>query len=424
MILQVDENMRIHWANKEALQRNPNAIGMYAHQAFKYEEGTFIDSYTKWAMELKQIKKGITYQPFLSEADQVNYWESIGVPLTDKNNVVYGAIAIARDITSRMRVEHTWNLLTSIVESTEDAIYGVHWNGTILSWNLGAEKIYGFTAHKLVGKSIKELVPFELRDSLLKKIEYVSKKERIERFETVRLTSDGRSIFVSQTICPFVDATGKKIGVSIIDRDITEAVYSEHALRESEEKFRTLVTTAPDGIVLTDLDGKIVELNDAFAGMLGYKRDDLIGTNIPEFLPEELKGKMKVKFSDILKKGKSFQTSEFTAITKSGKRLPVELSLEYLNDEDGTVTNMIAIIRDITERKKFENELKKSREQMRSRAMHLESAREAERKRIAFEIHDELGYLLTALKLDVSWMSQKINPEDNKLSKDLMPWKI
>ncbi len=541
MILQVDQNMRVRWANKAALQRSPNAIGYPAHVALSYEEGTFIDSFTKWAMELKQIKKGITYQPFTTDVDEVSYWEAIGVPLTDKSRNVYGAIAIARDITNRMRVEHTWNLLTSIVESTEDAIYGVHWGGTILSWNLGAEKIYGYNASEVVGKSIKYMVPFELREKLLNTIEWVSRKEKVERFETVRLTRDGRKIFIAQTICPFVDATGKKVGVSIIDRDITEAVYAEQALRESEARFkglfehmssgvmvfemsdqedkfilkdinqsveenenipreefinkeisdifpgrrvngleenvrnvweteepvqcmitveegdkpvscrdsyiyklpsgeviviyddvtesklaeealrksegrfRTLVTTAPDGIVLTDPHGNIIELNEAFANILGYDRDELLGHKMPDFLPADKEMEESTELSEFLKKESGIRNTEFTAITKRGKKVPVELSLELSKDSYGNVINLIAVIRDITERKKFENELKKSRELMRNRAIHLESAREEERKRIAFEIHDELGYLLTALKLDSSWLSQKIETKEPNL---------
>ena len=214
IIVQVDSTMRIRWANKAALEKSPNAIGFRASQAFSYDEGTFLDSYCNWAMELRQIKKGISYQPFKDEATDFSYWEGIGVPLKKKGNEIYGAIAIARDITNRMRVEHTWNLLTSIVESTIDAIFGVHWDGTILSWNSGAEQTYGYRAQEIIGKSITTLVPVDMRNELLDKLEWVSRKEIVERLDTTRICKDGRLIYVSQTICPFVDATGKKVGVS------------------------------------------------------------------------------------------------------------------------------------------------------------------------------------------------------------------
>ena len=541
MILQVDINMRIRWANKAALSINPNAIGYKANQAFNYQEGSFLDSYCNWAMELKQIRKGITYQPYVIGSDYVSYWEGIGVPLTDKNGQVYGAIAIARDITKRMRLEHTWNLLSSIVESTDDAIFGVSWEGTILSWNAGAEEIYGYKQNEIVGRPITDLVPVESREQLLKIIERVSRKEQIERLETVRITKNGEELYISQTICPFVDATGKKIGVSLIDRDITESKRAERALIESEtrfkelfehmrsgvivmepdkngntfniknvnesvtrienksreemigmditdifpparvehlfeavkdvheggehtnllitirekdrivswreadiyklplgeivaiyddvteskkaeeavlkseEKFRTLVTTAPDGIVLTDSDGKIIELNEAFASIFGYTREEMLGVNMPKFLPEA--GHNGDRFVNVFVNGSGEYPKELIAKTKDGKEVPIELALESLKDQNGNTTNMIAVLRDITDRKKFEDELKNSREQLRQRAIHLESAREEERKRIAFEIHDELGYALTALKLDVSWLSDKMGSSQQPLIK-------
>lgn len=541
IILQVDTNMRIRWANKAALERNPNAIGYRAHQAFSYAQGAFLDSYCNWAMELRQIKKGITYQPYIYDTDDLSYWEGIGVPLTEKSGTVYGAIAIARDITQRMRVEHTWNLLTSIVESTNDAIFGVSWQGTVLSWNQGAEETYGYTADEIVGKSIIMLAPFEKRKALLETIEKVSKKEQIESHQTQMIRKGGKKIFISQTICPFVDATGKKIGVSLIDRDITESVRSENALKESEarfkglfthmnsgvtvfeavgggedfaikninksvrkienipneqilnkkiselypaigleklidvirrvwesgepedilltiqkdgkivswrnnnvyklpsgevvniyddvtekhiaeeavikseRRFRTLVTTAPDGILLANAEGKIIELNEACASMFGFSRNDLLGGQIPHFETAEGKNKNKIRLMELARDKNRLFPKELMIRKSSGEKVPVEMAMEVLTDEMEVLTGIIAVIRDITERKKFENELKKSREELRNRAIHLESAREEERKRIAFEIHDELGYALTAIRLDVSWLSQKMTPEQKQL---------
>jgi signal transduction histidine kinase len=106
---------------------------------------------------------------------------------------------------------------------------------------------------------------------------------------------------------------------------------------------------------------------------------------------------------------------EINAVSENGRIISIELSVAQLKDEFGKLTGMIAITRDISLRKKYEYDLQDSKEQLRSLAIHLQSAREEERKNIAFEIHDELGYALTALKLDLAWMVKKLDLKEATL---------
>ncbi|MFA6572322.1 MAG: PAS domain S-box protein, partial [Bacteroidota bacterium] len=341
MIVQVDNNARILWANKEALSKNPNAIGKSFDFAFSILDEPFIDYYCMLAIETGKIEKGIKFQPAMYGVEGDSYWEGIGVPLKSSDGSVFGAIAIARNVSERLRIEHTWNLLASIVESTEDAIYGMAFGGTILTWNLGAEKIYGYSASELVGTSIFKILPIEERDKLLQIIDKVIRKQQIERFESIRIRKDGKRIFVSVNICPFVDATGKKIGVSAIDRDITESKLAEDTLRNSESRFRTLFSTAPDGIVLMDVSGSILEINPAITTLYEYHRDELLGKSFLKFIKPNDIEKIQLQIHSILHKYDIRINNEATIITSSGKSIPVGISMASLRNENLQPTGLI-----------------------------------------------------------------------------------
>lgn len=417
IILQVDSNMRVLWANKAALDRNPNAIGNTCSSALGYTEGTFLDSTCLWAMDLGIIKKGITYQPNMIGVDGVSYWESIGVPLKNRENKIIGAIAIARDVTQRMRIEHTWNLLASIVESTDDAIYGVSWDGIILNWNPGAEHIYGFTSREVVGKSISIIIPLEYRQLVLDAIEKVMRKEQIERLETKRIKKNGEIIYVSQTICPFVDATGKKIGVSSIERDVTEIKHAEESLKESEERYRSFVQNFKGIAFRYRPDYKPIFIHGAVFDITGYNDTDFINNVInweKIIFVDDINLYYEKKKISIINKEKDIEI-EYRIQKKDGEIKWVQEISQNIFDSDGKLMFFQGTIYDITLRMQSDIELKKSYEQLHELAIHLQTIREEERKKIAFEIHDELGYALTALKLDLAWLTKKSGWSDKVL---------
>ncbi|HEY2842511.1 MAG TPA: PAS domain S-box protein, partial [Bryobacteraceae bacterium] len=143
----------------------------------------------------------------------------------------FGVVCYFRDIGDRKRAEQNANLLASIVESSDDAIVSKNLNGVIMSWNRGAERLFGYTADEAVGRSIGIVIPPDRLDEELKILERLKRGERVEHFETIRRRKDGSPLHVSLTISPLKDADGRIVGASKVARDITERVRQEEAIQ-------------------------------------------------------------------------------------------------------------------------------------------------------------------------------------------------
>lgn len=147
--------------------------------------------------------------------------------------------------TSEDTVDHEWaegsrELLAAIVSASDDAIVSKSLDGTILSWNSGAERLFGYSAAEMIGQSINLIIPEKLQAEEKSILGRLRQGERIEHFETVRIAKDGREIFISLTVSPVRDTAGHIVGASKVARDITEKKRAEQALQASEERFRDL----------------------------------------------------------------------------------------------------------------------------------------------------------------------------------------
>jgi PAS domain S-box-containing protein len=145
-----------------------------------------------------------------------------------------------RDVTERKLAEETRLRLAAIVESSEDAIISKDLSGTITSWNRAAERLYGYTAGEIVGRPISVLMPPDHQDDFPKIMERLNRGERVENYETVRVSKDGRRVDVSLTISPIRNAAGQIVGASKIARDVTDRKRTEAALRKQTERLRLL----------------------------------------------------------------------------------------------------------------------------------------------------------------------------------------
>ena len=156
-------------------------------------------------------------------------------PIKDEKGRIVGAAKIVRDITQKKKLEEDAFRLAAIVESSDDAIASKDVNGIVTSWNRSAEKLFGYKAEEIIGKSITLIIPPELHQDEQAILNKIRRGEKIEHFETVRLHKNGQRIDVSLTISPMKDDYGRVIGAAKIVRDITEKKKIDRALRVTEK---------------------------------------------------------------------------------------------------------------------------------------------------------------------------------------------
>jgi len=157
-------------------------------------------------------------------------------PIRDDSGTPVGAVVVFRDVTERKITEEVQARLAAIVESSEDAIVSKTLDGVIRSWNAGAERLFGYASHEAVGRPITLIIPPERQDEEYEILARIARGDRVEHFETVRVSKQGRRIDISLTVSPVRDGAGRIVGASKIARDITDRKRAEEALREADRR--------------------------------------------------------------------------------------------------------------------------------------------------------------------------------------------
>ena len=170
-------------------------------------------------------------------------------------------LGVAMDVTARKRAEEDSVALAAIVQSSDDAIIGKTCEGRVVSWNGGAERVYGYTAEEMKGRSVAVLYPPEQREALPRILARVRAGEHVEQADAVRVRKDGTRIDVSVTISPIRDTAGRITGASTIARDVTEQ-------RRTERHLAALQTLTDTALSHTSLDGLVRELLHALCSVL------------------------------------------------------------------------------------------------------------------------------------------------------------
>ncbi|GGG07374.1 hypothetical protein GCM10010924_40180 [Rhizobium wenxiniae] len=155
------------------------------------------------------------------------YFDISYSPVSDEQGQVLAVLCIVNETTERVGYEATLKRLAAIISSSEDAILGIDLDMTVTDWNAGAEKLYGFSAEEIVGRTVTILVPDDRIDEEARIVARIKAGERVDTHETVRRHSSGRLLDVSLTVSPIYDADGKIVGASKIARDITARKEAE-----------------------------------------------------------------------------------------------------------------------------------------------------------------------------------------------------
>jgi PAS domain S-box-containing protein len=192
------------------------------------------------------------------------------------------ATAAIRDVTDRVSAAALEQQLRAPIEASDDAIIGKQLDGTIVSWNGGAQRIYGYAADEVMGKSISIIVPPERSAELAGLLASVSRGEHVDHYETVRIRKDGNLIDVSLAVSPIRDARGALIGASTIARDVTERKQAEMELRRSNQDLERFAYVASHDLSepLRSIAGFVDLLARRYRGQLDADADKFIAFTV------------------------------------------------------------------------------------------------------------------------------------------------
>lgn len=272
-----------------------------------------------------------------------------GQPIYSSQGQKLGAVVAMHDVTARRRIERELARLAAIVESSEEAIMAMTLDGTVVNWNGGAERLYGYAESEVIGQHASVLVPPGETVPIDSVIPRLLAGETIAPMEVVRRRRDGAQINVGLTFSPIHGAGGDVIGLSCIARDITARRLAENALRENEARLRYLGAAAFEGIAVTQ-EGRIVDANPAFLTLYGFKeREQVIGLTAGAFVTAASLALVAQKISEGTE-----ETYEAECRRQDGTLFQAEIRGRAVL-WDGLPARVTAV-RDVTERKKAEQE--------------------------------------------------------------------
>lgn len=318
----------------------------------------------KWFNQLIENSASQTEYQIIHSSGDVLWVSQKDVVIKDDDGNPVAVQGIARNITHKKMVEEMEHRFSDIIENTRDAVVSNDLDGRVLSWNRGAEEVYGYTEREMMGKNVEIFTPpgcdYEL-PPILKKIEA---GEVVRNYSTLGMRKDGSIINVSLTVSPIKNSHGNISGVSIISRDVTPEKRAEKELRESEKRYRLLVENAQVGILLINREGEVIDINPKFLEMAGSKSEEKSRKVNMLKSPRVMESGFTGEFKRCLETGESI-SAERSYLSQWGKKTWSQFHLTPIKDDEGSVRNVLATFSDITYRKRMDEAIKESEEKFR-----------------------------------------------------------
>ncbi|MFH0822584.1 MAG: PAS domain S-box protein, partial [Pseudomonadota bacterium] len=244
-------------------------------------------------------------------------------------------------------------LYRSLLNSSPDAIALYDIKGNVKYLNPSYNRIFGWRPDEIEARTVSD-IPDSEKDSFQALMNGInSDGTPVSGHDTIRLTKDGRLVHVSLSASRYNDHEGKPAGIMVILRDITDGKLAEAALRQMSKVFMESI----DPIFIRDLDGTIVDLNEAAERIFGWTRDELIGKSIKTIVPPERHDRVD-ELQERCKRGESVRNVEALRWTRSGEIVPVLVSLSLLTDDTGKPVGIATITQNLTELKRTEKMLR------------------------------------------------------------------
>ena len=347
----------------------------------------------------------------LGPGGRISYYRTRFSPIMHGDQVDT-VMLISTDVTEQMRAEEelrkSEEKLRFMFESLGDGIIVVDLEGRVEEVNEAALVLAGCKKKKdMVGRNVFDFVADKDRARALEENSKNLMEGHGSAVEYTAVDINGQEFDVESTGALMRDSSGNPVGFITAVRDVTERKRIEEALRTSEEKLRIMFESITDGIIVTDLVGNIIDINEAELHLHGYSnRKELIGRKGLELMADEYQSMVIEKMFTALEEGGD-ATMEYVLPRPDGLEVDVEGVVNLLHDSAGNPIGLVVITRDITERKRAEENLKLY-------VKEITRAQEEERKRIARDLHDETVQELAALTLDI----EATKRADKRLSED------
>jgi PAS domain S-box-containing protein len=326
-------------------------------------------------------------------------------PIRTEPNGDLLVVSTVHDITAQKRAEGEMRRIASIVEYSQDAIIDISLDGVVMTWNRSAERIYGYSADELKGRTISILLPADRMDETARILASVRKHGFVARTETLRIRKDGVAIPVALTAGPVHDAGGQLIGAAIITRDISELKRAEIALQDSATKTAAILDTMVDAVITIDEHGRIDSFNPAAERIFGYTLAEVVGKNVSMLMPEPYHGEHDQYMQNYIRTGKA-------KIIGIGREVVGKRKDESIFSMDLAVSEVTlgarrlftGIVRDLTDRKRLERQI-------------LEIS-DREQQRIGQDLHDGLGQQLAGIGFLSKSLEQRLTKKNSPESED------
>ncbi len=369
---------------------------------------------TPMSITLKEGRSFRNEEVIIEQPDHTRVHVLVNIdPIRDQDGRLVGAINAFHDISLLKRAEEVQSQLAVIVESSDDAIVSKSLDGIIQSWNAGAERTFGYSAEEAVGQSINLIIPPELQDEEKQILRRLRQGEKIDHFETVRVSKSGERLDISLTISPIKDKGGQIIGASKVGRDITARKRTEKALRSKEAELELITETTPLILTRCSRDMHYLFANQAAASLFKLTPQEMIGKPIVDVMGE----KALTIIRPYIKKVLEGETVEFETEMpyRGGGPRWVNVTYNPERDESGNVIGWVASIVDINKRKKAEEALhqlmttleervQEKTKQVRHLASELITAEQSVRQNVAYLLHDDLQQLLFAVDVQLGFL--------------------
>jgi len=370
---------------------------------------------------------------FLSEGwrykkDGTKFWSEMYLsPLYDEQKKLLGYSCIIRDVSEKKKLDvelrQSEERFRLMVEAVRDyAIFMLDTKGYIVSWNEGAKRIKGYSADEIIGKHFSTFYTSEDLDSKKPerelKIAIATGKYEEEGW---RVRKDGSLFWANVVITALFNDQNKHIGFSKVTRDLTEKRESQESLRQSEERYRSLVEQVTDyGIFMLDEKGRIISWNEGAKKIKGYDEREIIGKYFSIFYPEEdvLNGKPALELKIAKAEGK--YEEEGWRIRKDGSPFWANVVITAVYNNQGIHIGFSKVTRDLTERKESERALRDSYERYRLLANELRltntelSYANQELEQFTSIVSHDLQEPIRSIKSFLQLINIKLNKEQNE----------